>query len=85
LVSLDEEIQPYNETLNSKRADEVKIWAGEVVSKLKERVNLKEDEIIFLAGERYRKYVIPSIANYRIPLKGLGIGKQLQYLKNKIR
>lgn len=83
LVDLEQEIEPYNETLNQKSNEEIKLWADKVLKQLKEFVNLKEDNIIFLAGENYRKFLIPEINNYEIPLKGLGIGKQLGYLKKQ--
>jgi len=86
VLSLDEEIEPYNQTLNKMSDAEVKKWAESVASQLSIISDLKKDEFIFLAGEKYRKYLIPKIKNYRIPLKGLGIGKQLKYLKqnNKV-
>ncbi len=83
LINLDEEILPYNETLNSKTKQEKKQWASKVLTKLKQQADLKNDDIIFLAGENYRKHLLPHITNYKIPLKGLGIGKQLQFLKQK--
>lgn len=81
LVDLEEEIETYNETLNEKSQDEIKVWAEGVLEKLKEFVDLGEDEFIFLAGENYRKFLIPHIKNYKIPMQGLGIGKQLGFLK----
>ena len=84
LVNLEKEIDPYNLTLNKMKAIQVKAWAEQVVSDLRKEVNLDNDEIIFLAGSRYRKYLIPHIKNYKIPLKGFGIGKQLQFLKDKM-
>ena len=83
LLDLEEEIEPYNLTLNNMKDDEIKIWAEKVLEKLKKRADLNSDEIIFLAGEKYRKYLIPEIKNFQIPLKGLGIGKQLKFLKEK--
>ena len=83
LVDLKQKLSPYNQTLKSMRVDEVVNWAGKVTGQLKRKVDLAKDEIIFLAGERYRKYLIPYITRYKIPLQGLSIGKQLQYLKNK--
>ena len=80
-VGLDEVIEPYNTTLNTMPTDEIKTWSEKVLAKLKEKIDLDEDKIIFLAGENYRKYLIPHIRNYAIPLKGLGIGKQLKFLK----
>ena len=75
------EIEPYDKTLNKMSSEEVKEWADSVINELKKEADIKNDEIIFLAGEKYRKYLVPHITNYKIPLKGLSIGKQLKYLK----
>lgn len=81
LIELEKEISPYDLTLNEMSAKEMKRWAERVLQELKRKTDLNKDEFIFLAGERYRRYLIPSIKNYRIPLEGLSIGKQMQYLK----
>ena len=81
LIDLEKEIEPYNRTLNRMSSTDVLAWAGRVLLQLKSSADLKNDEFIFLAGERYRKNLIPHITNYSIPLKGLGIGRQLKYLK----
>jgi hypothetical protein len=83
LLSLDKEIEPYNQTLNTMPNEEIKQWASRVIEQLSLVSDLKKDEFVFLAGEKYRKYLIPEIENYKIPLKSLGIGKQLKYLKEK--
>jgi len=85
LLELNEEIEPYNETLNEKNKEEIKIWAEKVLEQLKEKTNLNEDEFIFLAGENYRKFLIPEIKNYNIPMQNLGIGKQLKFLNENTR
>ena len=84
LLNLNEKIKPYNLTLNKMPEKERKEWSEQVLSKLKLTSNLDKDEFIFLAGNRYRKYLVTRIKNYKIPLKGLGIGKQLKFLKEKI-
>jgi hypothetical protein len=83
LLELDKVIEPYNTTLNTMSSSEIKTWSERVLSQLKEKVDLDSDQIIFLAGENYRKYLIPHIKKYSIPLKGLGIGKQLKFLKEQ--
>lgn len=85
LIDLDKEIEPYDKTLNLMRSTERKEWANNVLKDLKKFADLNKDEFIFLAGENYRKYLIPHIKNYKIPLKGLSIGRQLQYLKEEIK
>ena len=85
LIDLDKEIEPYNKTLNKMNSIEKIHWANNVLHDLREITDLDKDEFIFLAGENYRKHLIPHIKNYKIPLKGLSIGRQLQYLKRQIK
>jgi len=85
LLELNIEIEPYNETLNDKGKREVEEWAEEVYKKLLEKFNIKNTLFIFLAGEKYRKYLLPKLNHYEIPMNGLTIGKQLQFLKEKTR
>ena len=81
LLTLDQEIEPYEQTLNSMPAKEIKGWANKVIGQIKKCCDVNETEFVFLAGHKYRKYLIPEMPNVQIPLKGLGIGKQLQRLK----
>jgi len=85
LLDLEKEIEPYNITLNNLSSMEIKEWANKVLKELKVQADIKKDEFIFLAGNNYRKYLIPQITNYRIPMQGLGIGKQLKFLKEKTK
>jgi hypothetical protein len=80
LLELDDEIDPYNVTLNNMKVREVKDWSSMLLSQLKRKTDLNNDEFIFLAGEKYRKYLLPYIKLYQIPMQGLKIGKQLQWL-----
>ncbi len=80
LLELDKEVEPYNTTLKDMPLAQVKVWADKVVKQLKEQANLESDHFVFLAGERYRKYIAPYLASYEAPLQGMRIGKQLQYL-----
>ena len=84
LLNLDDEIATYNETLNDQSVNDIKVWAEKVVMELEKLTNLENDLFIFLAGEKYRKYILPHVKNYKIPLKGLRIGEQLKFLKNKL-
>jgi hypothetical protein len=81
LLNLETEIEPYNLTLNNMTENEIKEWALKVIGQLGENTNLINDHFIFLAGDKYRKYLISSLKSYEVPLEGLPIGKQLQYLK----
>lgn len=85
LLEPDDEIAPYNVTLNEMRADEIKAWSARVVAQLKAKTDITTDEFIFLAGANYRKYLIPYITHYQIPMEGLQIGKQLHWLTKKTK
>jgi hypothetical protein len=84
LVALDQWLEPYNDTLNTKRNADIKEWAQGVLEQLRSKVDLDRDTVIFLAGEKYRRYLVDQIKHYEIPLKGLSIGRQLQYLKRAL-
>lgn len=83
LVHLDEEIDPYDVTLNEMSASERKEWAARVVSQLRENADLENDHFVVLAGQKYRQYLLPYLRSYEVPLEGLKIGQQLQFLKEK--
>ena len=80
LLKLTDEIEPYDKTLNNMRSNEIKEWSKKVIYELKSLTDLEKDEFTFLAGEKYRKFLIPELSNVKIPMKGLKIGKQLQWL-----
>ena len=80
LLNLDDLISPYEKTLNNMRLQERKEWSKKVISKLSKVTNLKEDHFVFLAGEKYRQHLLPSLSKYSIPMKGLTFGHQLKWL-----
>ena len=84
LLDLEKEIEPYEKTLNNMSAEQIKRWASKVISQLKKVSYLQKDKFIFLAGTKYRKYLIPNLKLVEVPLEGLTIGKQLKYLKQKV-
>jgi hypothetical protein len=47
------------------------------------------DSAIMLAGERYREFLVPKLIQAGIevsaPLAGLGLGRQLQWLRERSR
>jgi hypothetical protein len=85
LLSLDEEVEPYNETLITMNKTQRKEWAEKVLKKLRKETNMQEDLFVFLAGERYREFILPHIKKFEIPMKGLGIGRQLKFLKDRVK
>ncbi len=84
LLGLDTVIAPYDKSLNKMSTLEVSGWAEKVIIQLSQYADTAADNIVFLAGEKYRKYLIQYINHYSVPMQGLGIGKQLRYLKERV-
>jgi len=80
LLDLETEIDPYNLTLNTMSASEIRSWADKILQQLSQVANLTDDHFIFLAGMKYRKNLLPHLMSYEIPLEGLTIGRQLHVL-----
>lgn len=78
------QIFPYDKTLNNMPAADIKEWSKMVFNDLKA---IRPNEIDFYAGEKYRKYLIPLLEaegiKCNVPLKGLGIGQQLKFYKDR--
>jgi hypothetical protein len=81
LTALDREIEPYELILKKMKRSQVENWAEIVLDQLRSRCNLKNDEFVILAGEKYRKYLVPHMGQVEIPLRGMRIGEQLKWLK----
>ena len=79
-IDLDEEVAPYDETLNRMRAAKIRAWSERVLEQLQGRFDPDGDRFTFLAGLQYRRYLLPNIRHADIPMEGLPIGKQLQFL-----
>lgn len=84
LLALDTVVAPYDETLNTKKDADIRAWAANVLTEIEKKTDTKRDEFVFLAGERYRRHLVPALAHVKIPLLGLGLGKQLQFLKRAL-
>ena len=83
LVAPNQVISPYEETLNAQPRTARAKWAEKVWEDL--RLNLhRGDQVVLLAGERYREFLVPKIIQHgcevEVPMEGLGIGRQLQWL-----
>jgi hypothetical protein len=83
LVNPDEVIAPYEKTLNDMGVAARRAWAARVISDM--HVKLPDcEEIVVLAGARYREFVMDYLATrakrVRVPMEGLGIGEQLSWL-----
>lgn len=80
-------IEPYDSTLYSARKPERAAWASRVAKDLISAVPPKS-KIIILAGNTYREELIPLLSKkfeIEVPMVGLGIGKQLAFLKQSLK
>jgi hypothetical protein len=84
LLDINEEIEPYDKTLNKMTSKEIKAWANSVLNQLEQIANLKENEFIFLAGNKYRKFLLPHIKYYRIPMEHIDLFHQQPWLTIEI-
>lgn len=84
LLEENDMIEPYNETLNNKKNSEIKIWSQKVIAQLSLKTDLQSDDFFFLAGEKYRRYLVGEIEHVSIPLEGMSIGKQLSFYKENL-
>ncbi|CAG9235963.1 conserved hypothetical protein [Paraburkholderia tropica] len=92
LIYPDQVVGPYEQTLNRMPIAERRIWAQRVRERLDVQLPAdlnggpgKGDRCVVLAGIRYREFLIDYLTGrftVEIPMDGLAIGKQLQWLKN---
>ena len=85
LLELDMEIDPYNKTLNDMKSKEKLQWAKKVYADLLYSEDLDDTKFIFLAGKNYRQHLEMLLPHTEIPMEGLPIGKQLQFLTKEIQ
>src|SRR5262249_18299490 len=83
LVPSDRVIDPYEQTLNKMGVGERRVWAKRVDLDLLE-VLPQLSHVIFLAGERYREFLVGHLMSrsvtVSVPMAGLRIGEQLRWL-----
>ena len=87
LLDLDKEIAPHNVTLSNVPKDKRKVgikilrptekknWDEKVIEQLAEQADLKDDNFIILAGQKYIKPIVENISHFTNPLKGLRQGE----------
>lgn len=78
-------IEPYNETLNSMGIAHRREWASRVIQQMENELPCA-DEIVLLAGSKYREFILPWLqqrfTKVSIPMQGMGIGQQLRWLSH---
>lgn len=80
LVSLSDELYPYDVCLKDFSSFDRRKWGIEVINQLKMVSDLDNDEFIIIAGKNYYSEIIKSINHYKLPLKGLTLGMRLKKL-----
>jgi len=83
LLALDTFIEPYEVTLNTFLEQQKIEWSNRVFKQIKKEIGL-DNQFIYLCGSNYKQYLIDRIPGSD-PLKGLGLGKRIQWLKNNIK
>lgn len=79
LLDPDDEIEDYDVTLNDMPAEKRKEWCEKVRRQLG---STGADRIVILAGNKYCEWITDEYQTER-PMKGLGIGQQLQWLNEQ--
>lgn len=81
------EVDSYDLTLKTMSAAARRAWAQGVWSELREQVKAG-DMVVFLAGKSYRENLEQLLINARVeievPMNGLTIGRQLQWLDKAV-
>lgn len=84
LLSSEDEVDPYEQTLKGAAVAVRRTWAKQVVADLEKVANLKDDRFLILAGESYCQFIRPSIQHCEEPLRGLKQGFRLQKLNQML-
>ena len=84
LLALDAVVEPYEKTLKAMPMAEVKAWAAGVLDQLRTCADLDHDHFIILASDKYRRFLVPAIRSFEVPMKGLRIGEQSQFMKRQV-
>ena len=83
LVFPERVLEPYEKTLNTMKVAERRDWARRVQAQIELELP-NAIEVMIFAGARYREYLEPWLrrryATVEVPMEGLQIGKQLQWL-----
>jgi hypothetical protein len=80
-------VEPYEMTLNEMNKGERQAWAQRVLVQVNEAIS-PNSHIIMLAGRKYREFLVDPLTKQgyfvEVPMEGLGIGQQLQWLDEHI-
>src|SRR5262245_12149686 len=83
LLTPDQVIDPYEDTLKSKGVAQQRQWAEQVFASLRTVVS-SGDEVTLLAGSEYRRFLVSDLARLgckvHLPLEGMPLGVQISWL-----
>lgn len=86
LVDPDTVIRPYDKTILNMNREQRHQWAEDIFRELSHSTS-PDDEITFFAGAKYREDLAPLLTergnHIRVPMEGLGIGRQLRWLTHR--
>ena len=83
LLHPDQEVRPYERTLNAMGIQERRAWAERVLARIVTCLD-DVDTIVFFAGRRYRELLEPALRSrglaVSVPMIGLSQGRQMRWL-----
>jgi len=83
LLDPEKVIKPYDVTLSQMGEAGRRKWGRCVLAQLRERYDTRNIRFVILAGENYWKNIRGRLEHVELPLKGKGIGQQIQYLNRR--
>ncbi len=87
LLSPNKRIKSYDQSLQEMTAQERRQWAKKVARQIKAQFLPPGWEIHFLCGEDYQRDLMTELGDgfvYHIPMRGLSLGKQVQWLQQRV-
>lgn len=88
LISFYKWLEPYDKTLNDMKLEDRQEWTKLVCKQFADKYPVVPKKITILAGQKYREFLEPWLrfayqgTEVEVPMKGLGIGQQKQWLMN---
>ena len=86
LLHPDQRTDPYEKTLNEMRSWERKQWAEKVIHQMEHKLP-KAEQIVVLAGEKYREHLMGYLrsraSSLEVRLKGLRLGEQKRWFNEQ--
>ena len=81
LLSMADEISPYEMTLKTMSSHERAEWGQQVFSQISKMFEVKNANFIFLAGNDYTDPLRKHLPYYKEPLKGKSFGRRIKWLQ----